>query len=255
MLLGRARLQLFRPASIRLMEAMQIHFGAQTELTPDPPTAPIDPKAGANLEFSIRNNTPGIQTYHVEASGEGLEFFPPKAEISIGGTDERRLSMRVFASEGGSGLRDWNVHVTGGTQLDLPMRVLLLPRGRTVAWSADLNGDGTPEWVLESQKVRAIFSTQDGGRWMEFTGKDLNANFLLEQGVFAASGPVEVHAEGDSLEFTGKGWKRTVRLVDNVLTIDQTTALPADGLTADHRGSTTLTVEHPSPTRAVYTLK
>ncbi len=255
MLLGRARLQLFRPASIRLMEAMQIHFGGQTELSPDPPTAPIDPKAGANLEFSIRNNSSDIQTYRLEARGDGLEFFPPKAELSIGGTDERRLSMRVFGSEGVTGLRDWNVHVTGGTQLDLPMRVLLIPRGRTVAWTADLDGDGYPEWVLEYQKVRAIFSTQDGGRWMEFTGKDLNANFLPEQGVFAASGPVEIHAGSDSLEIIGKGWKRTVRLADSVLTIDQTSPLPADRLTDDRRGSTTLTIARPSPSRAIYTLK
>ena len=255
MLLGRARLQLFRPASIRLMEAMQIHFGAQTELPPDPPIAAIEPKAGTNLEFSIRNNTPGIETYRLEAWGDGLEFFPPKAEISIGGTDERRVSMRVFAAEGVSGLRDWNVHVTGGTQLDLPMRLLLLPRGRTVAWTADLDGDGSPEWVLESQKVRAVFSTQDGGRWMELNAKELNASFLPEQGIFAATGPVEVHAAGDTLEFIGKGWKRTVRLSDNAVTVEQTTPLPADGLTSDRRGNTTLTIERPSPTRAVYTLK
>src|SRR6185295_240608 len=61
-LLGRARLQMFRPASIRLMEAIQIHFGSQTELTPDPPVATIEPKAGGNLEISIRNNDPGIRT-------------------------------------------------------------------------------------------------------------------------------------------------------------------------------------------------
>ena len=69
MLLGRARLQLFRPASIRVMEAMQIHFGSQTELTPEPAIAPIEPKAGSNLEISIRNNYPGIATFHLEASG------------------------------------------------------------------------------------------------------------------------------------------------------------------------------------------
>ncbi|MBZ5620587.1 MAG: beta-galactosidase [Acidobacteriia bacterium] len=254
-LLGRAHLQLFRPASIRLMEAMQIHFGSQTELTPDPPTAVIEPKAGGNLEISIRNNYPGIQTYHLEASGEGLEFFPPKTEISIGATDERRVSMRVFAAEGISGLRDWHIRVTGGTQVDLPMRLLLLPRGRTVAWTADLDGDGSPEWVLESQKVRAVFSTQDGGRWMEFTGKDLNSNLLPDQGIFATPGPVDVRADGDSLEFSAKGWKRTVRLLEGVVTIEQTSPLPADGLTTDRRGNTTLTIERPSPSRAVYTLK
>ncbi|HLK70236.1 MAG TPA: beta-galactosidase [Bryobacteraceae bacterium] len=254
-LLGRARLQLFRPASIRMMEAMQIHFGTQTELTPDPPTVTIDPRGGTNLEFSIRNNFPGIQTYQLEASGDGLEFLPRKAEISIGATDERRVSMRVFASEGVSGMRDWHLRVTGAVRQDLPMRSVLLSRGRTVAWSADLDGDGYPEWVLESQKVRAIFSGQDGGRWVEFNGKDLNASFLPEQGVFTASGAVDVQIAGDTLEFNGKGWKRTVRLADNVLTIEQTTPLPPDGLTSDRRGNTTFSIEHPSPTKAVYTLK
>ncbi|HEY1342006.1 MAG TPA: hypothetical protein VGF59_31055, partial [Bryobacteraceae bacterium] len=165
---GRARLQLFRPATVRLFDAMQLHFGSETELTPDPPIAPLEPKAGTNIEISIRNNWPQIQTYRLEPSGAGLEFMPPKTEASIGAGDERRVSLRVFAAGGtGAGLRDFHLRVTGATTLDLPMRMLLLPRGQTVAWSADLDGDGTTEWVLESHKVRAIFSSQDGGRWME----------------------------------------------------------------------------------------
>jgi len=256
--LGRARLQLFRPATIRLMEAMQVHFGAQTELTPDPPTAPIEPKAGGNLEISIRNNWPQIRTYRLEAAGDGLEFFPPKTEISVGAVDERRVSLRVFAAEGLAGRRDWRLRVTDlavpGADTDLPMRVVLLPRGRTVAWSADLDGDGSPEWVLESQKVRAVFSAQDGGRWMEFTWKDTNVNYLPEQGLFAAPGPVEVRAADDALEFTGKGWKRTARLSETTLTIEQTSPLPADSLGLEKRDGPTLTVARPSPARATYTL-
>jgi len=256
--LGRARLQLFRPATIRLMEAMQLHFGAQTELTPDPPTAPIEPKAGGNLEISIRNNWPQIRTYRLEAAGEGLEFFPPKTEISVGAVDERRVSLRVFAAEGLAGVRDWRLRVgdlsVPGADTDLPMRVVLLPRGHTVAWSADLDGDGSPEWVLESQKVRAIFSAQDGGRWMEFTWKDTNVNYLPEQGVFAGPGPVEVRAADDALEFTGKGWKRAARLSETTLTIEQSSPLPADRLSSEKRGGATLTVARPSPTRATYSL-
>jgi len=255
MLLGRARLQLLRPASIRLMEALQIHFGGQTELTPDPPTAPIEPNAGTNVDISIRNNDPEIRTYRLEASGEGLEFFPPKTEINIAGTEERHVSLRIFSRSADPGLHDWRLRVTGGATLDLPMRVLLLPRGRTVAWSADLDGDGSPEWVLESQKVRAVFSSQDGGRWMELNAKDLNANFLPDQGLFTGSGRVEVHPNGDTLEFAGKGWKRTVRLAENTLTIDQTTPLPADGLSSERRGNVSLMIAHPAPARAVYTLQ
>lgn len=261
--LGRAHLQLFRPVSIRLMEAIQIHFGTETELTPDPPIALIEPKAGSDLELSIRNNWPGIQNYTLEASGEGLDFFPAKSEVTVGAMEERRIPLRIFAkdaakdgaNEGGEGLREWHLKVTGGATQDLPMRVLLLPRNRTVAWSADLDGDGSPEWVLETQKVRAVFSSQDGGRWMEFNWKDTNLNFLPEQGAFAAAGPVEVHAVGDSLEFIGRGWRRTVRLADTTLSIEQTTPLPADGLTPDRRGNLDFKVEHPAANRATFTLR
>ena len=253
--LGRARLQLFRPVSIRLMEAMQIHFGSENELTPDPPTAPAEPKAGADLELSIRNNWPSIQTYFLQASGPGLEFFPPKTEIIVGATEERRVPLRVFAGEGIAGLRAWNLNVTGAATLDLPMRVVLIPRGRTVAWSADLDGDGSPEWVLETQKVRAVFSAQDGGRWMEFNWKDTNLNYLPEQGAFAARGPVEIHAAGDALEFAVQGWNRTVRLDGSTLTFEQSTPLPADGLTPDRRGNIDFKIERPAPGRAVYSLE
>jgi hypothetical protein len=253
--LGRAHLQLFRPVSLRLMEAMQIHFGTEAELTPDPPIATIEPKTGTDLELSIRNNWPGIQSYTFAAAGEGLDFFPAKFDLAVDAAAERRAPLRVFAKEGADGLRDWNLKITGGATQDLPMRVLLLPRNRTVAWSADLDGDGSPEWVLETQKVRAVFSAQDGGRWMEFNWKDTNLNFLPPQGAFAAPGPVEVHAAGDTLEFVGQGWKRTVRLTDTTLSIEQTTGLPADKLTPDRRGNIAFHIEHPTANRASYTLK
>jgi hypothetical protein len=237
------------------MEAMQIHFGDQAELTPDPPIAPVEPKTGSDLELSLRNNWPGIQNYSLEASGEGLDFFPAKMEVTVGAMDERRVPLRVFAKDGVEGVRDWHLKVSGAASQDLPMRVLLLPRNRTVAWSADLDGDGSPEWILETAKVRAVFSSQDGGRWMEFNWKNTNLNFLPEQGVFAAVGPVEVHAAGDSLEFIGRSWKRTVRLTDTVLSIEQTTRLPADGLTAERRGNVDFKVERPEPGRAIYSLR
>jgi len=269
--LGRAHLQMFRPVSIRLMEAMQIHFGTEAELTPDPPIVLIEPKAGSDVELSIRNNWPGIQNYELAAAGEGLDFFPAKWEVAVDAAAERRSSLRIFskggakdgskdgakdgANDGVEGLRDWTLKVGGGATMELPMRVLLLPRNRTVAWSADLAGDGSPEWVLETQKVRAVFSSQDGGRWMEFNWKDTNLNFLPPQGAFVAAGPVEVHAAGDTLEFVGKGWKRTVRLTDTTLSIEQTTPLPADKLTPERRGNVDFHIEHPAANRAVYSLK
>ena len=255
LLLGRARLQLFRPFSVRLIEAIHMHFGQHAELTPDPPIAPVEPKAGSNLEISIRNNWPAIETYRIEAIGDGLEFLPAKTEISIGALAERSVSLRVFAAEGAAGLRDWHLHITGAGEADLPMRAILAPRGRTAVWSADLDGDGSPEWILESDRARAVFSTEDGGRWMEFTAKSAGVNFLPDAGVFAATGPVTVRALEDGLEFSGAGWHRTARLHGGTLTIEQDMPLPETPVEPVKIGNTTLSVDRQSAKRVVYDLQ
>ena len=255
--LGRARVQLFRPVSIRLLSGLQFHIGPVTEITPDPPIATVEPRAGSNIEISLRNNSPQIQNYHLDLSGEGLDFFPARIDVAVAATDERRVEFRVFAHAGAESfesMRAFTLKVSGGADVSLPMRLLMAPRNTTVIWSADLDGDGSPEWVLESAKVRAVFSTQDGGRWMELNWKDTNTNFLPEAGVLAQSGPVEVRATGDSLEFAGKGWKRTVTLTGAAVTVEQSTPLPAETLKPDKRGNTTLSIDRTTPTRAVYTL-
>ena len=90
---------------------------------------------------------------------------------------------------------------------------------------------------------------------MEFTAKPDNANFLPEAGVFAGHGAVAVRALEDGLDFTGAGWRRTARLTGATLTIEQDTPLPATVVEPVKIGNLALTVEHPSPTRVVYTLQ
>jgi hypothetical protein len=255
MALGRARVQLFRPASIRLLSGMQFHIGPETEITPDPPIAAIDPRAGSNIEISLRNNSPQIQNYHLEFSGEGLDFLPAKTDLAVAPTDERRSEVRVFAHEGVEGLRDFTLKVTGGAEMSMPMRLVLVPRNTTVIWSADLDGDGQPEWILESPKVRAVFSAQDGGRWMEFTWKDTNLNFLPENGALGDSGPVEVRASGRFLEFAVRNGTRKVSLDGTSLSIEQQGPLSSGSPAVGKRGNTELSIDHPAPNRAVYTIK
>jgi hypothetical protein len=250
--LGRAQVQLLRPVSVRLVEAIGMRLG-EMELAFEPAAAPIDPKAGTNLDLAIRNNTSAICTYHLETAGAGLEFFPPKTDISIGPGDERLVSVRVFGDDAGPALRDWTLRISGGSTLEVPMRAVLLPRGRTVAWSADLDGDGSPEWVLESHKARAVFSAAGGGRLTEFTWKDTGANFLPAQGALAGSGKLEARASAGTLEFSGSGWKRTVRLSEGSLIVEQSTPL-ADLPPAARRGSANMTVERNSESKVTLTL-
>lgn len=253
--LGRARLQLFRPVSIRLAQALQIHFGQQSVLQADPSTIPVDARAGSNVEVILRNNSLQIQNYRLEASGDNLEFSPPRTEVAVAALAERSVSFRVFPKEGAAGLCDWRLHVDGSATADLPFWAVVLPRGATAVWTADLDGDGSPEWVLESQKVRAVFSAKDGGRWTEFIWKDTGTNFLPLQGALATSGAVQVEAEGGVLTVLGNGWSRTVSLAADTLTIEQTPALPAESLAAQTIGNLSLSIERPSTSRAVYRIR
>ena len=256
--LGRARLQMFRPASVHLAEAMRLHLGA-AELAVDPPIVPIDATSGRTVDVNVRNNSPGIETYSIEASGDGFQFLPPKSELSCGAIMDRVFSLRVFPDGAAPGLHDWRLRFSGGTKLDMAARLLVLPRGQAVAWSADLDGDGVPEWVLENQKARAVFSARDGGRWLEFVWKDSaphGLNVLPESGALVGVGPVEVHTGDGGIEFAGKGWKRTVSLGGNDarVVVEQTTPLPGETLASGKHNDIDLQVTRESSSRAVYTL-
>jgi len=208
---------------------------------------------------NVRNNSPEIQTYSVEPAGQGFQFLPLKAELNSAAIVDRVLSFRVFPDGVAPGLHDWVLPFSGAAKLQLAARFLAIPRAQAVAWSADLDGDGVPEWVLENQKVRAVFSAQDGGRWLEFVWKDSapnGLNVLPESGAFAGAGPVEVEAGDGALEFKGKDWKRTVRLAgaDARLTLEQNTPLPAETLESGRHNEIAFQAARESATRAVYTL-
>lgn len=252
--LGRARLQLFRPASVRVSQAIGMHYGA-ARLPVEPPVVTVDARAGRNLDVTILNNTPQIQTYKVESSGAGFQLFPPRTEISVGAVMERAVGLRVFPEQGREGLNELSVRVSGGAEVTLPVRVVVIPRGGAAAWEADLDGDGYPEWVLENQRVRAVFSARDGGRWLSFVWKDSDVNLLPESGAFAAVGPAVVRVlDGPRLEIVTSAGTRTVTLSGASLAIEQSAPLPPETLESASRGGVTLTARRESPRRVVYTL-
>ena len=254
-LLGRARMQLFRPLSVRLADAVKLHFGPEEELAIEPAVVTLDPKTTRNLDLSLRNNSAQIQSFVVEAQAEGWEFMPAKANISIGGVMERVVSLRAFAKSELSGICDGRLKISGATQMEIPFRIAAIPRGQTVVYPMDLDSDGSPEWVLESARARAVFSTNDGARWLEFVWKDTGANFMPEQGALAGSGAVEARKLPDGVEFSAGSWKRTVRLSESTLTVEQSAPLAAETLQTLKRDAVTFRVERQSPHRASYSLE
>lgn len=252
--LGRARLQLFRPASVWISQAIGMHYGAE-RLPVEPPIVAVDARAGRNLDLTIRNNTPQIRNYTVESSGAGFQVLPPKTEISIGAVMERQTGLRVFPEDGREGLNELALRVSGGAEVTLPLRVVVVPRGGAAAWQADLDRDGYPEWVLENQRVRAVFSARDGGRWLSFVWKNSEVNLLPESGAFAAVGPAVVRVlDGPRLEIVTSAGTRTVTLSGTSLVLEQDAPLAPDPVQSATRNGVTLTVRRESPRRAVYTL-
>lgn len=257
-LMSRARLQLLRPASVRVREAVSLHYGSVAELPVTPALVAVDTGAGREVSVVIRNNAAEIRSFVVEAKGEGLEFSPARSEIAIAGGMERDVLIRVFPAQGQRGIVAARVHVSGAADVDVPVRFAVIPRGGTLAYAADLDGDGQLEWVLENQRARAAFSAQDGGRWLEFVWKDSGLDVLPENGALAGAGATEVQIAPDgSLEFRGKGWRRTARLAGNgaVLTVDETTPLPPETLQSGKKNEVVFRVSREKPNRAVYSLE
>jgi hypothetical protein len=253
--LGRARVQLFRAASVRFADAVKLHFGPEEELAVEPALLTIDPKANRNIDITVRNNSPQIQTFTIEARVDGWEFMPAKTEISIGAMMERTVSLRAFGKEGAANLSEGRVRISGGAEMELPLRIVAVPRGRTVAYSLDLDGDGAPEWVLESQGVRAVFSAGGGARLRELVWKSSGTNLVSELGLLLGIGAVEVRNLDDGFEFAAARWKNTVRLAGSALAIENSgPLLEGDILAPAGRDGVTLNVNRESDQRVVYSL-
>jgi hypothetical protein len=257
-LMGRARLQLLKPASVRIREAVSRHFGGLAELPVTPALVPVDASSGREVSVVIHNNSSEIRNFKAEVNGEGLEFSPARADISIAGGMEREILLRVFPVQAQRGLMPWRLHISGAAELELPARFAVIPRGETLAYSLDLDGDGQPEWILENQRARAVFSADDGGRWLEFVWKDSGLNVLPENGAFASHGATEVQIDsGGALEFRCKDWVRTVRLAGSggSLAIEQSKPLPAETLRTEKKSDVLFRVTRESPQRVVYSLE
>jgi hypothetical protein len=197
------RVQLLRPVSIHIAEASTLHFGSAAEMVTDPPLVPVESPNGRNIAVQIRNNSPEIRTFQVALTAEGLEFSPASTEISIGASTEREVSLHVFAAHAAPGIHEGIVHIAGAATYEKPVRFVLIPRGKSVEYSAQVTGAGNPQSVWENSRLRAIFSAADGGRWIEFYWKESGKSFLPPEGIPLAK-PVKISLDGNELTIDGQ---------------------------------------------------
>jgi len=182
-----------------------------------------------------------------------VEMLPGRMEIAVGASADREITLRAV---GESGLHACTLTVEGASQA---FRLALVKRGEAIAYRTDFDADGRDEWVVENQKLRAVFSAGDGGRWLEFVNKETGRNALPVPGAHKGTGDVEVSASSGreaSLRIAGKGWKRSILLRggDSYLSMEQDSPFPPDSLVTGPQGPVMLGVARPAPNRAVYLL-
>src|SRR5437879_12973646 len=99
--MSRARLQMLRPAALRVREAVNLHFGSQAQLAPSPPLVPIE-ATGRELSVVVHNNFPEIRNYTLTAAGDGLQVSHHHAEVSMGAGQDHEASIRISPNGGGT---------------------------------------------------------------------------------------------------------------------------------------------------------
>jgi len=174
--------EFMRPVQMHFSDALAVQVGAHTSLPLLPAAIPVNQRAGREVTISLRNNAPEIRSFHVELKAEGLEFSPPKMDVTVGVSTARDVSFRVFATGASPGVHVGEARVTGAAEAAEGVRFVVIPPTGAVAWTADGFS------FLESAKTRATFLA---GRWLEFLNKDNGQNAIAAGGVPFSGGSVE----------------------------------------------------------------
>jgi hypothetical protein len=198
--MSHVRPELMVPVTLRFTDSIAVHVGANATLTLSPPAVPVNQRTGRDIGISIHNNAPEIRTFTIEMKADGLDFSPPKIDISVGASATRAVSFRVFATGAAPGIHTGEATVSGATKLTEPVRFVVVPPNGAVAFDSD----GIS--LIESATRRASFLP---GRWLEFLNKESGQNSIPPGGTSYQPGSIE--PQGDALLVGGQ---KTVRLQD-----------------------------------------
>jgi len=198
--MSHVRPELMAPVTLRFTDSVAVRVGPTATLTLSPPAVPVNQRTGRDIGISIRNNAPEIRNFTIEMKADGLDFSPPKIDVSVGASASRAVSFRVFATAAAPGVHAGEARVSGAAKLVEPVRFVVVPPNGAVAFDSD----GLS--LLESASRRASFLP---GRWLEFINKESGQNALPPGGTTFQPGNIE--ARGEALLIGGQ---KTIRLQD-----------------------------------------
>ena len=186
--MSHVRPELMAPVTLHFTDSIAVRVGPTATLTLSPPAVPVNQRTGRDIAISIRNNAPEIRNFTIEMKADGLDFSPPKIDVSVGASATRAVSFRVFATAAAPGIHPGEARVSGAAKLVEPVRFVVVPPNGAVAFDSD----GIS--LLESASRRASFLP---GRWLEFINKESGQNAIPAGGTPYQQGSIE--AKGDAL--------------------------------------------------------
>jgi hypothetical protein len=161
------------PVTVRYPDAIEVRLAADSSLPLFPATIPVNRRQGRDITISLRNNAPGIRTFHVELHANGIEFSPASRELTLGQSAARDFTFRAFAADTTPGVHAGSVKVSGDAMSTDAVRFVVLDNETSHLSSGPFD-------VMENARFRAVFMA---GRWLEFLNKDSGKDALPVGGV------------------------------------------------------------------------
>jgi hypothetical protein len=166
-LMGRARLQLFRPISVRCSDAVRLRVGPSAELPVEPPVVPADARSGRNLEIVLHNNSTRIETIE-RGFHEGLSFARKRKSRSA---NDERQNLRCSREVRG---RAADVKVRSAAAELTSQRLLLIPARADGGVVGRSDGDGSADGFSRATGRAQARAAEEGG-WSSPGGHWVNA--------------------------------------------------------------------------------
>ena len=169
--------------------ALALPVSANTFLRTYPPLVTIVPDQPAIILFSgVNHNTKQPRSVDISITGPlrgGDSFTVPEEQSSIGKVILRPSGADAMAlPPDADGLLHGTVKLRSGRdQRTIPISFLQLPKNTIRRYRFDFDRDGADEWVLESDRLRLIFSPESGGRAIALVDKSNGANLTTSVGL------------------------------------------------------------------------
>ena len=172
--------------------AIRLPLAPDASISTGPPLIPTEPGAGGQIVVSSWNHSDNQRSIDFTLDGafhgsDSTRVFPDDQQFTRIRFQPARGATGADAAPAVSpdGLLRGQLTIRAGREAG-SVPILFVPPSESgnVHYRNDFDRDGSPEWVLESSRLRLIVSPADGGRALALVDKSTNENLITLGGAF-----------------------------------------------------------------------